>query len=59
MSENEYGEQEGEEDDEIEYEVFYDLNLIKYTLEKQEENVFSDLIEIAQEIKIEKIDPAS
>lgn len=32
LSENEYGEQDGDEEDEIEYEVFYDLPDIKETL---------------------------
>lgn len=32
MSENEYGEQEGDEEDEIEYEVFYDMDDIEQTL---------------------------
>lgn len=57
MSENEYGEQEGEEDDEIEYEVFYDIKDIKFTLERQEQNVFGDLINVVERLKVERIDP--
>ena len=53
LSDGEYGDQDGDEEDEIEYEVFYDIHDIRDTLENQEKNIFSDIIKTAAESKID------
>ena len=44
-SENDYGEQDDEED-EIEYEVFYNDSDIRHTLRNQDQNLFKDIITV-------------